>query len=161
MMYNKALIIATLDPPENKKRSQTATGPPPVLMDEARRTSPERVLAEQQPNQQKYLVRSISFTKWGEKKWDATKFDVVVKGNYYKFSQNPELKTLLLDTGDRELLEAAPRDRIWGIDFEASDAKKHIHRKDWGANLLGKAQMTVREMLRAEEAEEQGERPSE
>ena len=47
--------------------------------------------------------------------WDMHKFDLVVKGNEYKFGQNQELKTFLLATNDSVLVEASPVDRIWGI----------------------------------------------
>ena len=45
----------------------------------------------------------------------SARFEIVVAGNVAKFGQNPALAKLLLDTGDRVLVEAAPRDRIWGI----------------------------------------------
>ena len=114
------------------------------------------ILAEKQPDKQKYVVQIVPFTKVGKKKYEATKFQIVVAGNYYKFSQNPELKKLLMATGERELFEAAPNDRTWGIGYKAEEAKRHTDRTSWGSNLLGNALMTIRERLRAEEAEEQG-----
>ncbi|CAK1361046.1 hypotheticalsprotein [Cercospora beticola] len=157
MMYNKALILATPDPPEApKKPTKGATKSAPAPFDEGRRKLPEMILAEKQPDKQKYMVQIVPFTKVGKKKYDATKFQIVVAGNYYKFSQNPELKKLLMATGERELFEAAPNDRTWGIGFKAEEAKRHTDRTSWGSNLLGNALMTVRERLRAEEAEEQG-----
>lgn len=55
---------------------------------------------------------------------------------------------ILLDTGDSELVEAAPKDRIWGIGFGAKYAEDF--RQEWGQNLLGKALMEVRKRLREE-----------
>lgn len=72
-------------------------------------------------------------------------------GNYYKFTQDEELKRVLLDTGDRELVEASPRDRIWGVGFGAKNAEKS--RGKWGLNLLGQALMEVRDRIRREEEE--------
>ncbi|KAK4212533.1 hypothetical protein QBC37DRAFT_483735 [Rhypophila decipiens] len=46
----------------------------------------------------------------------------------------------------RELVEAASRDRIWGIGFTASNALK-VEKEQWGQNLLGKALMEVRKRL--------------
>eukprot|EP00798_Chlamydomonas_sp_ICE-L_P010165 gene10165-8070_t len=67
-------------------------------------------------------------------------------GNFRKFSQNEALKQLLLSTGDAELVEASPRDSIWGVGFAPNKAA--ANRSKWGLNLLGKALMTVREQLR-------------
>lgn len=53
---------------------------------------------------------------------------------------------MLLATGERELAEASPMDRIWGVGFVEKDAGANRH--SWGENLLGKALMTVRERLR-------------
>ncbi|GIZ36853.1 hypothetical protein CKM354_000031900 [Cercospora kikuchii] len=157
MMYNKALILATPDPPEaSTKFKKGTTKSAEAPFDESRRNLPRRVLAEAYPDKQKYLIQSVPFTNRGKKRYDATKFEIVVTGNYYKFSQNPELKKLLMATGERELFEAAPNDRTWGIGFKAEEAKKHTDRTSWGSNLLGNALMTVRERLRAEEAGEQG-----
>lgn len=158
MMYQKALLIATPDPPEAVGRhTKIAAGSASQPVSKERQGLAAAIMAEKIPAKQKYLARGprVRFTRWQEKKWDAIKLEVVTKGNYYKFSQNAGLKKLLLETGDRELIEAAPNDKIWGIGFEASDAKKHVHRKHWGRNLLGIALMTVRARLRAEAAGEQ------
>lgn len=40
---------------------------------------------------------------------------MVLAGNIEKFGQNAKLKGKLLATGDRLLVEAASRDRVWGI----------------------------------------------
>lgn len=81
--------------------------------------------------------------------WDQKKFEIVVNGNREKFGQNARLRELLLETKGRELVEASPMDRIWGIGFGKANAPK---RKDrWGQNLLGKTLMQVREELSLEE----------
>lgn len=61
---------------------------------------------------------------------------------------------MLLETGERELVEASPMDRIWGIGFGEKNAGARRHR--WGQNLLGKAAMNVRGRLREEEARKAG-----
>ena len=35
--------------------------------------------------------------------------------NYAKYSQNPELRRYLFDTGNSTLVEASPDDTYWGI----------------------------------------------
>ena len=80
--------------------------------------------------------------------WDQQKYYIMVDILKLKFSQNQELKTLLLSTGDSILVEASSYDKIWGIGLNESDAKK-TEIKNWpGENLLGKALMEVRSFLR-------------
>lgn len=72
----------------------------------------------------------------------------------HKFTLSEDAKNLkkwLLETGDRELVEASPMDRIWGVGFAAKNADANRHR--WGQNLLGKALMVVRTRLRDKEVE--------
>lgn len=52
------------------------------------------------------------------------------------------LRQRLLQMGDRELVEASPMDKIWGIGFTEYDAEDN--RQWWGLNLLGKALMEAR-----------------
>ena len=64
---------------------------------------------------------------------------------YYKFSQNDDILQKLLSTGNSTLAEASPRDRIWGIGLNITDAYSG---KKWkGQNLLGKALMNVRDNI--------------
>jgi ribA/ribD-fused uncharacterized protein len=58
------------------------------------------------------------------------------------------LRGLLLATGERELVEASPSDRIWGVGYVEKDAGRN--RVKWGQNLLGKALMEVRGRIREE-----------
>ncbi|KAL6711212.1 hypothetical protein ACN47E_005743 [Coniothyrium glycines] len=84
--------------------------------------------------------------------WDEKKLDIVIKGNYHKFTASEDaaiLRKRLLETGDRLLVEASPRDRIWGVGFGEKNAWQNKHR--WGQNLLGKALMSVRDRLREED----------
>ncbi|KUI72689.1 hypothetical protein VM1G_08221 [Cytospora mali] len=81
------------------------------------------------------------------------RYRLVEEGTWLKVTspvddEGMKLKTLLLDTGERELVEAGPFDRIWGIGFMAKDAGRN--REQWGLNVLGKALVAVRERLREE-----------
>lgn len=84
--------------------------------------------------------------------WEQHRFEIVAEGSYLKFSQNEGLKQNLLATGNKELVEASPRDRIWGVGFGAKNAGDN--RSRWGLNLLGKALMETRSRLLKEEAGE-------
>lgn len=100
------------------------------------------------------LVKSLGRTHiplFSDPTWIAERERIVLEGNLLKFRQNPELRELLLATGEKHLVEASPRDRIWGVGF---GEKKALQEKDrWGLNLLGKALEKTRDILRAEEAE--------
>src|SRR5690606_16334478 len=89
------------------------------------------------PREQKALGRLVP--NFDADVWNAHAYDIVKWGNYYKCIQDETLKKLLLETGQRELVEASPRDKIWGIGFGANNAAKN--RSKWGQNLLGKALM--------------------
>ncbi len=80
--------------------------------------------------------------------WEANSYEIVLEGNHLKFSQDPALKTFLLNTGQRVLVEASPLDNIWGIGL-AQDAPYITNPETWeGLNLLGFAIMEVRDRLR-------------
>ena len=72
----------------------------------------------------------------------------------FRESGNKGLRERLLGTGERMIVEASPLDRIWGVGFGEKRALNV--RQSWGLNLLGRALMDVRRILREEE-QEQGE----
>jgi len=78
--------------------------------------------------------------------WNGHKQLIVYKALYAKFSQNADLKTKLLATGDARLAECSRSDLVWGIGMSARD-KGVEDISNWkGQNLLGFAL----EMLRSE-----------
>ncbi|OJT14548.1 N-glycosidase [Trametes pubescens] len=84
--------------------------------------------------------------------WTRERAGIVREGTLHKFRQHPGIRAALLATGGRELVEASPRDRIWGIGFGRAGAER-VDREAWGLNLLGRALMEVRAVLRAEAVE--------
>ncbi|NLR57925.1 NADAR family protein [Chitinophaga polysaccharea] len=106
----------------------------------------EKILQATAPAEVKKLGQQVK--NFDQPTWNAHKFDIVVTGNYHKFSQDPALKKFLLNTQERILVEASPMDRIWGIGM----AETHEHAENpslWrGENLLGYALMTVRDQLK-------------
>lgn len=79
--------------------------------------------------------------------WDSLKWDVVYRGNYLRFTQNPASMKKLLETGNVTLVEASPYDRIWGIGMGEDDCNlMNVH--EWGENLLGKILTQLREDLK-------------
>ncbi len=87
---------------------------------------------------------------FNEKVWDANCREIVEKGIYAKFSQNPLMKQTLLDTGDAILAEAASYDKIWGIGMGSEDPRVQDPTQWLGTNFLGYGLMNVRSKLKAE-----------
>ena len=58
------------------------------------------------------------------------------KAVFEKFSQNEDIKKILLSTGDEELIENTSDDYYWGCGTKGT-----------GKNMLGKILMEVREKL--------------
>ena len=82
--------------------------------------------------------------------WNNNAYELVVKGNYYKFSQHPALRDFLIKTGKRIIVEASPVDNIWGIGLSQDDADAMNLLKWKGTNLLGFALMEVRDLINTE-----------
>jgi len=80
--------------------------------------------------------------------WDKHKLDIVIKANYFKFSQNPELLEIMKQHKDLILVEASPEDKIWGIGLHFSNDDVLDKCKWNGENLLGKCLMDVRSKLK-------------
>lgn len=101
------------------------------------------------PRDQKAFGRRVK--NFNADVWAVISREVVYQGNYAKFTQNPELKKQLMETGDREIVEASPYDKIWGIGLGEEDPRA-LDKSQWqGTNWLGEAIMRVRETLRNEE----------
>ena len=110
----------------------------------------EKIKVAGSAGEAKKLGRQVR--NWDQHKWDSHRCDLVLDGNLHKFSQHDELKEFLLNTGGRVLVEASPRDSIWGIGMAASNEDAESPEKWRGLNLLGFALMEVRDMLRTESA---------
>lgn len=106
----------------------------------------EKILATPTPHQAKKGGRMVK--NFVPAVWNEYKFTLVAQGNFHKFSQHENLKTFLLGTQNRVLVEASPMDNIWGIGMaaDAADIENPLRWK--GENLLGYALMQVREQLK-------------
>ena len=67
----------------------------------------------------------------------------------FQFSQDAKLKESLLATEGTTMVEAAPRDTIWGIGLGAKNPKA-MNRQQWrGKNWLGEILTQVRQEIMA------------
>jgi len=106
----------------------------------------EKILKTPSPDQCKRLGRKVK--NFNAEKWLKEGYYVMVAVNLAKFGQNPKLKEILLSTGDKIIVESSPYDQIWGIGLYHND-DRILDEKNWrGQNLLGKALMEVREILK-------------
>jgi len=109
----------------------------------------ESIMAAEKPAVAKAIGREVK--NFDAALWSASAYSIVVEGNLYKFSQRDELKSYLLKTGNKIIVEASPSDAVWGIGL-AQDAKDAINPFKWrGTNLLGFALMEVRDLLKLSE----------
>lgn len=105
----------------------------------------EEILKEPRASRQQALGRTVK--RFDQEAWDKVKEDVVFNGNVLKYDQNHQLYTLLAATQGTTLVEASPKDTIWGIGLSEDDPRC-LDRTQWlGQNLLGKVLTEVREHL--------------
>lgn len=71
--------------------------------------------------------------------WITVKEDIMSNALYAKFTQHPDLRAKLLETGNAELIEHTPNDSYWGDGGDGS-----------GKNRLGILLMEIREQIRSE-----------
>ncbi|ATY65860.1 protein T24A6.7 [Cordyceps militaris] len=102
----------------------------------------EEILAAGHPREVKALGRKVR--GFSEKKWVYNREKIVHKANILKFTTAVTEEGF--GKGTTELVEASPQDRIWGVGYGSKNAP--VNRTKWGKNLLGKALMEVRDVLR-------------
>jgi len=106
------------------------------------------ILNASEPSEQKKLGRLVK--NFDVDKWNEVADSIVEEANYAKFSQNSELKQLLINSGTKQYVECAPYDPIWGIGLNISDALNTPEDQWKGTNRLGKAIMRARARILSE-----------
>jgi ribA/ribD-fused uncharacterized protein len=109
----------------------------------------EKIFSKTSPKDAKDLGRQIR--NFDAELWNDHKFAIVRQGNLLKFTQNTDLKSFLLTTGEKVLVEASPVDPVWGIGLTEDNPKALIPLQWRGENLLGFALMEVRDELKMKE----------
>jgi ribA/ribD-fused uncharacterized protein len=104
------------------------------------------IMAAKDPRDQKRFGRMVE--NFNGPMWDRIAQDVVYRANLEKFSNDEEMKKYILATDDKEIVEASPYDKIWGIGLGEEDPRA-LDKAQWqGTNFLGEALMRVRETLK-------------
>ena len=105
-----------------------------------------QIIGSESPKDAKALGRKVQ--NFDADEWASKCFEIVVNGNVQKFQQNPAMKEFLLSTGNTILVEAAPRDQIWGIGLGEHNERATDPSQWRGRNMLGFALTVVRTQLR-------------
>ena len=105
------------------------------------------IMAADHPREHKALGRKVK--GFDDTIWKRERLNIVKAGNRAKFTQNPELLRLLLETAGTTLVEASPYDKIWGIGLAATDPRAQDPATWKGQNLLGKILTKLRDELLA------------
>ena len=117
-----------------------------MMAEKARLFGDEKIRAEilrtSDPRKCKALGRKVK--NFDKAVWDKRKENIVRNGNFEKFMQNSVLRSFLLSTGDKVLVEASPTDRVWGIGLGKNNPDALDPKKWRGQNLLGFILMAVR-----------------
>lgn len=102
-----------------------------------------QIIESSDPAVQKRLGQAVS--EFDQIVWDRWKIDIVYRGNMAKFGQNDGALRQLRNTGSAMLVEANPRDWIWGIGRAVNDSLG-LEPRNWrGQNLLGRILTKVRQ----------------
>ena len=104
-----------------------------------------RILACATPAEAKQIGREVK--GFEPEAWGRARSEAVVRGNVGKFGAHEDLREFLLATDEKVLVEASPRDRIWGIGMGRSNPDALIPARWRGLNLLGFALMEARARL--------------
>lgn len=112
----------------------------------------DRIMHAKYPKEIKAYGRAVK--NFSQAVWENACYELVKRGNLAKFSQNSELWEFLKNTKQRILVEASPRDRIWGIGMGKNNPDVFCPSKWRGKNLLGFALTEVRDTLLAKEQKE-------
>lgn len=114
-----------------------------ILFDDA--DIAKQIAESSDPAVQKRLGQAVK--GFDQSTWDRWKIDIVYRGNLAKFSQNDGALRQLRNSGNVMLVEANPRDWIWGIGRAIDDPLGHEPTNWRGENLLGRILTKVRRDL--------------
>ena len=95
----------------------------------------QKIMNSNSPKDQKFFGRQVR--SFDAVKWESVCKKYVYEANHAKFTQNKSMLDELLSYGDREIVEASPSDKIWGIGLGVDDSRIHDKSKWQGTNWLG------------------------
>ncbi|VDN05359.1 unnamed protein product [Thelazia callipaeda] len=114
----------------------------------------EQIASERNARKIKMISRNIK--NFEREAWSKVSGDVMRKGNYAKYTQNPVLRKKLFYTYGSTLVECSPTDLEWGIGLDINEPDALSPTKWRGKNKLGHILTEIREelLLKPEYAQE-------
>lgn len=111
-----------------------------------------QILEVSDPKKVKALGRKVQ--NYDEQVWNEKRYQIMLKANVAKFSQNEELKQLLLSSEyeGHGFVEASPYDKVWGVRMYESNPDIDDETKWKGLNLLGKVLDETRRIIIEEDS---------
>jgi len=103
-----------------------------------------KIMGTATPKAVKALEKKITITA---EEWDPKKDEIMAKAVRAKFTQYPELRSKLLETGEKQIGNADARETYWGIGTSMDTDKARVPSKWRGQNKLGKILMDLRKTL--------------
>ena len=112
----------------------------------------KQILEDGDPKKVKALGRKIQ--NYDEAVWNKKRYQIMLKANVAKFSQNEDLKQLLLspEYEGHGFVEASPYDKVWGVRMYESNPDIDDETKWKGLNLLGKVLDETRRIIIEEDS---------
>ena len=112
----------------------------------------KQILADGDPKKVKALGRKVQ--NYDEQVWNDKRYQIMLKANVAKFSQNEDLKELLLspEYEGHGFVEASPYDKVWGVRMYESNPDIDDESKWKGLNLLGKVLDETRKIILEEDS---------
>lgn len=105
----------------------------------------KRILNSSDPARHKHLGKRVS--GFNKEIWHRYCKQFSFKGNIAKFSQQDELRKVLIQSVGKSFAEASPYDRIWGIGLSMSNPKIYDRLQWRGRNWAGEVLESVRTEL--------------
>jgi ribA/ribD-fused uncharacterized protein len=115
-----------------------------LLFDKDNQELLDNIINETNPTNIKKFGRIVQ--NFDEDMWVIHRYDIMKNAILLKFTQNEDIKNLLLETEAKQIYEASKFDKIWGIGYFCKQVKPDSH-ENFGLNLLGKCLMEVRTIL--------------
>ena len=113
-----------------------------LLFDKSRVSA---IVNAKHPKEAKAQGRKVR--NYNDQIWSEKRYDIMVNLLKEKFRSH-EMRQILLNTGDKTLVEGSPFDKIWGVGIADND-DRILNEANWrGQNLLGKALEEVRDFYR-------------
>jgi ribA/ribD-fused uncharacterized protein len=107
----------------------------------------EDILQTEEPRIQKQKAKDINLKNFCFDEWKSQASDILKPALFAKFSQNEQLKTYLMKTGDSIIAEASPSDCLFGIGLSLNNPKA-VNKTLWrGKNIQGTTLMSIRTEL--------------